>query len=545
MNESTENFLKSIEQSFIKSKFSNLEPDFNNIVEVYTNNLNVWYYLNSDEVIKKDGNKEINTKIDTINQVVLLNPENFIFSKKQNGFELTEIDFINNEFKIFESLIVEKLKPVHKKQFDFYTSYLSEKRTTLEYTLKDYYNHYIKTGRFGFTVCLTYKSNQFDELSKRLTDTKKRYDYIFNKLNDSQRIEFKNDFCDQLEKLKTKQTESKNIEIIQTLFLKINDEYNHYHRNSKLQIDEYKNAIIGDFQMICRSKNDNDALNPFYYYSQIRSFIKDKNNFVKTNTNLKSNLTEVLLFNSTLESILIETFKVFRSSIYYNIDEVHIINEFNICKIKLIDNLKVLKSFSQSINIELQKNEINNAIYLKNYCVTQFKNFKSFLSLSLFIDIDKSPLKNDFDEVLTELQNSVDIKEVEILMKSSEIVKTEPQLNNIIESKVSSLNDLKINNDFNANHFNQNCYDLFLYLVDNYTLKNEKIIKYINIWYYLKRNVKKDIYTFSLTQIKYSQFIKEKYTINIRKFAKAEFDFEEQVSVLNSLEQQFRNQYFK
>jgi hypothetical protein len=297
--------------------------------------------------------------------------------------------------------------------------------------------------------------------------------------------------------------------------------------------------------MICRSKNDNDSLNPFYYYSQIRSFIKDKNNFVKTNTNLKSNLTEVLLFNSTLESILIETFKVFRSSINYNIDEVHIINEFNICKFTLIDNLKVLKSFSQSINIELQNNEINNAIYLKNYCVTQFKSFKSFLSLSLFIDIDKSPLKNDFDEVLTELQNSVDLKEVEILMKSSEIVNTEPQQSNIIESKVSSLNDLKINNDFNANHFNQNCYDLFLYLVDNYTLKDEKIIKYINIWYYLKRNVKKDIYTFSLTQIKYSQFIKEKYTINIRKFAKAEFDFDAQVSVLNSLEQQFRNQYFK
>ena len=91
----TNEFLKNLEQSFIKVKFKNLKPDFSNIVEVYNNNLNIWYYFNSDIVTKKDGTKEVNSKIDTINNVILLNPENFIFSKKKDGFDLSEVDFID------------------------------------------------------------------------------------------------------------------------------------------------------------------------------------------------------------------------------------------------------------------------------------------------------------------------------------------------------------------------------------------------------------------------------------------------------------------
>ena len=93
---------------------------------------------------------------------------------------------------------------------------------------------------------------------------------------------------------------------------------------------------------------------------------------------------------------------------------------------------------------------------------------------------------------------------------------------------------------FDRNEWNEACYKLFYYLVDNYTAKDGKTIKYINIWYFLKRVVNKQIYTFSFTQEKYMIFIKENFGIDIKKFAKAEFDFDEQKSILNSLEDLFR-----
>jgi len=401
------------------------------------------------------------------------------------------------------------------------------------YTLNDYYNHYVEKGRFGFIIFRTYKSSQFDELLKRLNETKKQYDYIFNKLNDSQRIEFKNDFCDQLQKLKTYQTESKNIEIIQILFLKINDEYNHYNRNSKLQIDEYKSAIIGNFKMIFNRENDNKTPNSFYYYNQIRNFVKDKNNYVKTNIDLKKHTKELVIFNGTLESILLETFTVFESAYKYNIDEVYIINSFNMSKFELIENLKSLKNFRQSINIEIQNREYSSSILLKNYGVTQFKNLKSFLNSDLCIDIDKSPLKSEFDEVLIELENSIDINEIQILMKSNfqpEIVQPEPE-------KIELENE-SIRENFNPNHFNKDCYDLFLYLVENYEKKGK--IKYINIFEFMKKSIDKNKYSFRFTQETYRIFIKDKYDIDIINYKVAQFKYyDEEKPALNSFEQQF------
>lgn len=104
-----------------------------------------------------------------------------------------------------------------------------------------------------------------------------------------------------------------------------------------------------------------------------------------------------------------------------------------------------------------------------------------------------------------------------------------------IEKKITSNASM-----FDPNNWNSNCFNLFNYLVENYTAKDGKTIKYINIWYFLKRVVDKKVYTFTFTQEKYMLFIKDNFDINIKKFAKAEYDFDEQKSILYSLEIQFR-----
>lgn len=96
------------------------------------------------------------------------------------------------------------------------------------------------------------------------------------------------------------------------------------------------------------------------------------------------------------------------------------------------------------------------------------------------------------------------------------------------------------NNIFDPNNFNEGCYNLFCYLVDNYKKKGK--IKFINIYYYLKDEVKKDIYSFNFIQSDYTEFIKKNFKIEIKKYQKASMDFDEQKRVLNSLEQHFRKQ---
>jgi hypothetical protein len=112
-------------------------------------------------------------------------------------------------------------------------------------------------------------------------------------------------------------------------------------------------------------------------------------------------------------------------------------------------------------------------------------------------------------------------------------------VNNVIEKKIN-LNPDKEKNAFNPNHFNDECYGLFCYLIDNYSKKGK--IKYVNIYYFLKDDVNKEKYSFKYIQKDYTQFIKSKYNIEIKKYQKAMFDYDEQKRILNSLEEQFRKQ---
>lgn len=85
-----------------------------------------------------------------------------------------------------------------------------------------------------------------------------------------------------------------------------------------------------------------------------------------------------------------------------------------------------------------------------------------------------------------------------------------------------------LKNEYNASQFNEHTYKLFCYIVDEY--ENENIVKYINIWYYLKRDIDKTKYKnilFNFTIDKYKVFIKGKYKIEIKKFKKAPYKYDE------------------
>jgi hypothetical protein len=188
--------------------FKHIKPDFSNIDEVYINNLNVWYINFSDiRPTTKDG-KDIE-----ITNGILLNPDNVIISKTKGGFELTEIDFINYELKLLNQC--NKLNTIETKQFEYYKDYLNKKKINIDWTLNDFYNRYIETKQFyNYYTNRVYKNHEYNNIKDHFNTTNERFKYILNRLNTEDKKELIHDFKDQLTRLKSKQTQSKFIELI-------------------------------------------------------------------------------------------------------------------------------------------------------------------------------------------------------------------------------------------------------------------------------------------------------------------------------------------
>ena len=107
-----------------------------------------------------------------------------------------------------------------------------------------------------------------------------------------------------------------------------------------------------------------------------------------------------------------------------------------------------------------------------------------------------------------------------------------------------ALGQVKTNSSQNnyLNYFNDNCYQLFEYLIVNYAEDGK--IKYINIYYFLKElaKIKTDIYRFNIKIPLYKKMIEEKYNVLIKKFAKAEYKYDDvEKPKLIDLEKAFKN----
>ncbi|SEF82249.1 hypothetical protein [Flavobacterium urumqiense] len=110
-----------------------------------------------------------------------------------------------------------------------------------------------------------------------------------------------------------------------------------------------------------------------------------------------------------------------------------------------------------------------------------------------------------------------------------------------IEAGATELKEINYELDFNRNHWNKKCFELFNYLIDNYEKKGN--VKFINVFYFLKRKVDKGIYTFAFTIDQYKTFIESQYGVKLTTFRTAEFDFEDnEIPILNAFVADFRTE---
>lgn len=97
------------------------------------------------------------------------------------------------------------------------------------------------------------------------------------------------------------------------------------------------------------------------------------------------------------------------------------------------------------------------------------------------------------------------------------------------------------NVSFNSNHFNEKCFLLFEYLINNY--EKDGIVKYININKYLKQYVahnNQTDYRFTMKVKSYKELILKTYGVTIKKFETAKNGFEDiEVPILKDLTKKY------
>lgn len=204
----------------------------------------------------------------------------------------------------------------------------------------------------------------------------------------------------------------------------------------------------------------------------------------------------------------------------------------NLTNDELHKKLDIIEKTSKDIYIDYE----NNFIYTGIHSCFDDENYYYILKEL------KVPMLGDLEKILEPIENKIirdDLYRAGVCkILEAQYNAKEKVIDILISESINKISATEIQLDYNPNNFNYDCYHLFCYLVDNYK-KNGKI-KFINIYYYLKDEVNKEKYSFKFIQSEYTDFIKEKYQIEIKKYQKATYDFDEQKRVLNSLEEQFR-----
>lgn len=223
-----------------------------------------------------------------------------------------------------------------------------------------------------------------------------------------------------------------------------------------------------------------------------------------------------------------------------------LISKGRILAIKEKNNLLIEKLNENTETKKSIKDNFIAKLFFSIYSVNESnQNQSQILSLENWFDLKDNFFKNRKSMYQKGITDAEVIKqELECINNFTEL---NPNLKVLKDRYIDYLNlfsksDKKIQSKtkFNPNHFNQKGFDLYNYLIENYSQIGKR--KYINIYHFLKKHTNKSIYTFNFTENKYKDYALTYHTIELKNMTTADYKFENEKSTLNSLEEQFRRQ---
>ena len=353
------------------------------------------------------------------------------------------------EVMFIDSVNFENITPEAEKLSSRLSEYLAIKRYNVKWEFTDYYNHYLVHKRFGFVHLKTFGNGEYTEFVKNIDSQYRQYEFIYERLDTIDRIEFESDYLDQLDKIKAFQTYTKFKVIIENQMEMIKvfkslDEQKAEHANRPVDPNNiwdrrnYKNHYNPHTLEIITPLKNERGLNQYYYATILTAVENSNNKTLFENENLKIFYKNLKIYNRKLSLISKSIVRMFIGISQVEKGQIAGSNQFNYELDELLRTLEALKRYPIYLN-KIANNDLVSLIRGLEFCETHFSHLTFLLAHDFNIQIKSTPLKNIFLEIETALASAKDQ-----VFKLSELSRT-------IEQPQQEKPPEKIDNDNDTN----------------------------------------------------------------------------------------------
>ena len=177
-------------------------------------------------------------------------------------------------------------------------------------------------------------------------------------------------------------------------------------------VNQYKNAISTLFKTVSFEKDSLGEQNAFNYLKSISDLSNSIDKELQSNKDIKS-VKEIEDFNRITIDLLRDIVQFFIAVDNYNSRnrDNNAANDIILFKTNINDGFKNIGQFD--IKIKDYFSEKNSSIALKEYCLKVIKESFYFLNNKLYIEIEKCPIQSDYENLLSKLENSISIEDIE------------------------------------------------------------------------------------------------------------------------------------
>jgi hypothetical protein len=284
---------------------------------------------------------------------------------------------------------------------------------------------------------------------------------------------------------------------------------------------------------MANQKNQDGTINKLFYQTIKITLDKQIKHEIENNENYKPIIKDIKDYLFSEEILINEILTLLFCC--YNHDQVikigHSKQFYTQNLYPLNDRFRKIYQMKFKLTTYKNNNEFKKAIDLKDYIVFRLDFMMTYFFENYTIQLKSTPIEKYINDLILYFNDLINTKQLTEYIEINKFTGATPEPLN--PDEVESIN-------FNANYFNANAYNLFNYLIGNY--ENKFKIKYINIWYFMRSEIDKNKYKFTITQECYTKYILEKFSVKISKFEKADYKYEDtEKPTLIQLEKDFRS----
>jgi len=177
-------------------------------------------------------------------------------------------------------------------------------------------------------------------------------------------------------------------------------------------VNQYKSAISTLFKTVSFEKDSLGEQNAFYYLKAISDLFHSIDKKLQSNKDIKT-VKEIEDFNRITIDLLKDIVQFFIAVDNYNTRkrDDKVANDIILFKTNINDGFKNIGQFDIKIkDYFLNK---NSSVALKVYCLKVIKESFYFLNNKVYIEIEKCPIQSDYENLLSKLENSISIEDIE------------------------------------------------------------------------------------------------------------------------------------